>query len=219
MTAPELNYYFQEKFSEHRGIDPLPTYTVEYYLTQAQKDILRDLLRSGYDRDEYNRRMLQPLVRNFNLTPASITTTPTYTDSKLAVEIFNFGEQIRHILNDVVDVTFNSNSIYDGMSVTLSTIKPIREDYFNANKDNPHKKPTAFELWRLEDYNTEVTNAVVIVGTSDYDIDRYKGRYIKNPADIKILDTQQTAELHEDLHEDIVELAVRLAVSSFATKE
>lgn len=220
MTANQLLYYFKEKSTEHKGIKDIPTYTIEYYLTEAQKKIISELLREGYDRNEFTRRMLQPLVRNYNLTPATITTTPLYTNADLTVEIFQFSSPVRHILNEVCDITFNSNSIYDGMSVTLSRVKPIREGYFNANLFNPYKKPDKYTLWRLEEYNTEVTVGVTIIGNKEYDINRYKARVIKTPEDIKILGvSQQTAELHSDLHEDIVNRAVQIALSAYQQKE
>jgi hypothetical protein len=190
-------------------------------LTQAQTSMVLDVI------ENEDSEIKDILIKKLKL-PYDTNTSP-YVDIQNAVEA-DLPENTLKLLQERVDITFNNKSpfynITDHMLKDVSVFT-ITEDYYNANIENPDKRPYHKLVWRLSSPST-----VILIGDDTYTPTTYKCIYLKRPSPIIIQDSNYNTgdgeidgelwedydtssldcELDETFHRKIVDKAIILAI-------
>lgn len=216
MTALEMHKEFLILYDKITNFDA-PGYTPEElsrFLSKAQERVffdsyhpLSNKFREGFEQTEARRKDLQELViPNFALT-ATASQTGVLPNGKFydlpTNCLFVVAEQV---ITSSSDLCKNNKRI---------RVKPITNDYYGINVNNPFKKPNINNyVWRL-DYQTR-RHEIITDGT--FDIANYYISYIKilNPIiiDSSIIDGvtgPQNCQLNAIMHRRIVDEAVKIA--------
>ena len=220
-----------------------------FFLSKAQENIVKQRYHpsgnkygEGFEETEKRRKDLKELTENVLLlntgeTGAGVTgagqpftaayNLPNGTFWKLPVDFM-------WTLSEAADITLSStNDMYacnSSHALTNRRVLPKTHDEYLADKDNPFAKPYYNLVWRMdfdrEDHTTGITadnqtrHELITDGT--YDVDRYRLRYVRRPADIvpHLLPDTTTATadaadcmLDPSIHREVVAEAVRIAVS------
>jgi len=193
---------------------------ISLFLNKAQERIIKtryrqlNKYREAFEQTEKRRKDFSELIRdavdgtgtlNTSISSNQNGTLPNGTFFDLPADfMYSITERIE---SDIV--CNNVNKIID--------VSPITHDEYNANKDNPFKKPYSEAAWRI-DYSQEVVGAgqrkrheIVTDGT--YSPLKYFLRYLKRPVEIDI-DTAVNCELDETVHREIVDVAVEIALET-----
>ena len=119
--------------------------------TQAQEKVYEQLVQSS-EIEELYKKVLSPLKKNSNI----ITTSGVYANERLVVLPTDYGYTLSERAF-AIPLTANScHSLEIAEDETLpayfliNKIKPITEDYYAANLNNPYKKPYYKLVWRRE---------------------------------------------------------------------
>jgi hypothetical protein len=169
---------------------------ISLFLNKAQERIIKtryrqlNKYREAFEQTEKRRKDFSELIRdavdgtgtlNTSISSNQNGTLPNGTFFDLPADfMYSITERIE---SDIV--CDNVNKIID--------VSPITHDEYNANKDNPFKKPYSEAAWRI-DYS-------------------YFLRYLKRPVEIDI-DTAVNCELDETVHREIVDVAVEIALET-----
>lgn len=128
-------------------------------------------------------------------------------------------------LKEECSVTYNNIC---GTSVTERIpVKPIKEDYYNANIKNPYKKPFSELLWRLDRERTNTnlslsgTNLkrhelIVFSGATPVN---YRVSYYRRPKQVDLTNNNDYCELDPMNHEKIADIAVELMMQTTGRQE
>jgi hypothetical protein len=125
-------------------------------------------------------------------------------------------------LKEELDITY-TNSCGETVSDSRIPVKPIREDYYNANVKNPYKRPYEELVWRFDRERDDINSQVSSTNSKRNEIilfdgatpDNYRVSYYRAPKDI--IDpavAPSFCEFDEMHHEKIADLAVELAMQT-----
>lgn len=125
-------------------------------------------------------------------------------------------------LKEELDITY-TNSCGETVSDSRIPVKPIREDYYNANVKNPYKRPYEELVWRFDRERDDINSQVSPTNSKRNEIilfdgatpDNYRVSYYRAPKDI--IDpavAPSFCEFDEMHHEKIADLAVELAMQT-----
>ena len=122
-------------------------------------------------------------------------------------------------LKEELDITY-TNSCGDTISDSRIPVKPIREDYYNANVKNPYKRPYEELVWRLDRERDDISNQISQTNSKRHELvlfngaapDNYRVSYYRAPKDI--IDLNSFCEFDDIHHEKIADLAVELAMQT-----
>lgn len=194
MTVLEMQDSFQGKLSKFDDIKGIQYTTTEIsrFLTEAQNHLV-NVFSERFEFDERVKKYLSKII--ITNIPAKSSTT-FYPNSVL----YELPANVKMVVQEFTT---------DGVR-----IKPIRLNYYNLNRNNPHKQPNKDLIWRLDVNlgNSTVQHVLIHDGERTIPNNYYKIVYIKNPSDIDIV-TNKNCELHVQVHEDIVNLAIERAVA------
>lgn len=107
-------------------------------------------------------------------------------------------------------------------STCYPNVKPIKEDYYAVNKDNPYKKPYEKTIWRLDrersniNLETSPTNFdrhELIIGSS-MTLTGYQIVYYRNPKTVDLTNINDFCELDPMTHDAISDIAVELMMQT-----
>lgn len=199
-------------------------YEKSLFLTKAQ-EILFNELYSAYDKMEYSKRALNPLVFTYEAPSGTFV----YKTDSISLEDFKsysiaIPDELLYITNEQL-LDINNNSV---------DIKPVKVDFYNNLKKNPFKKPNSNKCWRTEfsgEYNgipsdnNKNSHLEIITSLGISEINKYICTYIMYPTPIILEDlvgdfsirgvsVATEAILNNITHEDILNKAVMLASAS-----
>lgn len=228
MTVIELNNEFDIHYNSisSQNAPGLDLYEKSLYLTKAQLEIIKNYYnpngnkyKDGFENSEKRRRDLNQLIKNYKTTSYFLNDNSIHKDSKF----FTIPYDVFLITNEqgiIKDTGCNLNKIVN--------IKPVTQDEFNIQKDNPFKKPDNKVAWRLDFSNLNDNKVVEII--SPYKLE-YNIRYIKYPKPIILGDfttlfpsenlsingfnTIQECELDEEIQREIIDRAIELALRDY----
>lgn len=200
MNATQMKYEAQLLYESIASADA-PGYTSRewsFLLTAGQEKVIKEIIDQGLDEEEKHRKAISSL---FIPMSVSMSVTNDYTST--------LPNSLRVPLDaDCLGVTMERCIInYGTVSVPLTklvTIKPIKYDFYEANLQNPLKKPDKrYVFWRLDGSTykgTTFTKDHIIIGDTtslknyyDY-ITTYKYVKIKKPSPIIVKDSTYTAD-------------------------
>lgn len=125
-------------------------------------------------------------------------------------------------LKEELDITY-TNSCGEIVADSRIPVKPIKEDYYNANVKNPYKRPYKELVWRFDRERDDISTQASATNSKRNEIilfdgataDNYRVSYYRAPKDIS--DPAVLAsfcEFDEMHHEKIADLAVELAMQT-----
>jgi len=134
----------------------------------------------------------------------------------------NLPEDFWVALKEEIDISY-TNSCGDTISDLRIPVKPIKEDYYNANVRNPYKRPYEELVWRFDRERDDINNQISATNSKRHEVilfdgatpDNYRVSYYRAPKDI--VDPAVGAsfcEFDEMHHEKIADLAVELAMQT-----
>ncbi len=185
-------------------------------LTKAQQIYLQEIFDPYNSFEETEKRRKDFGLIKYNFT-GSVSATQTGVHSN--GYLFDLPTDCLYVVQEEV-VIDSEDECYDGDTIK---VKPVTEDEYNLNKNNPYKKPHPKHLaWRM-DFNNPgslQTPRHEIITDGTFTITTYKGRYLKYPQDIVPYTPDgsttalQNCELPNITHRAIIERAVRIATAS-----
>lgn len=128
-------------------------------------------------------------------------------------------------LKEECSITYNNIC---NVSVTERVpVKPIKEDYYNANIKNPYKKPYSEQLWRIDRERTDVTNALSATNLKRHELILFNGAtpvnyrvsYYRRPKTVDLTNNNDFCELDPMNHEKIADIAVQLMMQTTGRQE
>ena len=209
---------------------------ISTFLTQAQEEYLFDRLsqttnngRSTITETEMRGIGFGQLIVSSRDETTGVLTTAVSSNQygvKPNGKFFDLPDDIFYFLHGRVKVKFSADHkcYLAGQSLLNVPVKTITEDYYNANIDNPLKKPYEKMVWRLH-YKKDEHFRNEIISAPYYSVDEYEIRYLRRPEPIvtavlpasKAIDgvtIVTDCELDASTHREIVRRAVRIAVAA-----
>jgi hypothetical protein len=185
-------------------------------LTKAQQVYLQEIFDpyKSFEETEKRRKDFALIKKAFTGTVSS-SQTDVHTNGYL----FDLPSDCLYVVQEEV-VLASSEECYNGTTIK---VKPVTEDEYNLNRNNPYKKPHPKHLaWRMDFNNPNSTQTPrhEIITDGTFTISSYKGRYIKSPQDIVPYTPDgsttaiQSCELPSISHRSIIDIAVRIATAS-----
>lgn len=197
-------------------------------LTKAQEKVIYDINSNGLEYNEKQRNSTSKLkVFTDSLTINSGGLHPNGCNVVAPINVL-------YIIQERADIVFNSTSPYYNINNTHIknniTIKPITDDQYNANINNPSKKPFHNMVWKCDYVDTDLKYELICDST--FTVDTYYLHYIKKPDPIIIEDSTYSSgsidgknwasyttgsldcELDASIHREIVDKAVKLAFAA-----
>ena len=228
MTVEELNNEFDIHYNSIAGQSSpnLDLYEKSIFFTKAQLELVKDYYdpqsnrkQKGFEASEKRRTDLKELIKNYK--------SLIYFSDNNAIDS---SSKFFNIPNDVFIITNEKGIIkdtgcFEGKSLN---IKPMTQDEYNIQIDNPFKRPNEKVAWRLD--FSKINNNKVVEIVTPYKIE-YNLRYIKYPKPIILGDldilfpsenlsidgqtSPSTCELDIEIHKEIVDRAVALALRDY----
>jgi hypothetical protein len=201
------------------NINPLAfdEYEKSVFLTKAQEDIVLDIYKGttefdSFESSEESRRLLSDLVETVELEPI--------TDELIGIRdnsyFFSLPDNLMFITYETV--LFKDTDVVNNTKKYIPVV-PISQDDITKVLENPFKRNSKNRVLRLDSKDRMVELI------SNYDIEKYKIRYIKVPTPIILIDLPEDLSinnvtnkteclLNESLHRKILDKAVLLAIAS-----
>ena len=228
MSIEELNNEFDIHYNSIAGQSSpnLDLYEKSIFFTKAQLELVKDYYdpqsnrkQKGFEASEKRRTDLKELIKNYK--------SLIYFSDDNAIDS---NSKFFNIPNDVFIITNEKGIIkdtgcFEGKSLN---IKPMTQDEYNIQIDNPFKRPNEKVAWRLD--FSKINNNKVVEIVTPYKIE-YNLRYIKYPKPIILGDldilfpsenlsidgqtSPSTCELDIEIHKEIVDRAVELALRDY----
>ena len=176
MTAEEMKYEGELLYESIASADA-PGYTNKewsYLLTAGQEKVVKEIIKKGLDRDERYKKAISPILVPFEETSFTDNTDETPNSVSVVID------------EDVVGVTRERVTI----GSTIIQVKPITQEYYNANINNTLKKPDInYTYWRLDQLNGSDKVHVIITDLDDVaDLDKYQYIAVGKPTPIIVED-------------------------------
>tara|TARA_B110000259_G_scaffold165744_1_gene192800 strand:+ start:3430 stop:4152 length:723 start_codon:yes stop_codon:yes gene_type:complete len=131
---------------------------------------------TGFEGTEKRRKDLSALVRNAELTSATLQ-----AGSKSDGTFFELPTDFLYTIQEEADISSTDSCYSNSKGVE---VKPITHDYYLKNKKNPYKKPYGELIWRLDFSNNGTAKRHELVTDAATTVSKYKVRYIKKPIPI-----------------------------------
>jgi len=167
MTASQMYNEFEVTY-EAIASDNAPgyePYEVSILLTQAQDSIIRELASVGVEKDDVSALVLGPFIETSTYTTSAASTMYPST-FEITVDEGDFWRIVNERLKES-----ESGSTID--------VRPIDHAFFEANKDNPFKKPDSTRYyWRFIQKNGSDANWCIYGPTA---IHTYYINYLEKP--------------------------------------
>tara|TARA_R110000822_G_scaffold73853_1_gene177551 strand:- start:5420 stop:6163 length:744 start_codon:yes stop_codon:yes gene_type:complete len=231
MTTLEFSNEFDIYFNSiaTNAAPSIDLYEKSVYLTKAQLEIVKNYFnpkgnkyQTGFEGSTKRRNDLNELLKGAKSSIVIASTNGISDDS----QFFRIENETFLIVQEQAKVS-SSDKCVDGKYIK---VVPKTHDEYEAQKDNPFKKPNKSVIWRL-DYYSQQGGSKNIELIPAYTVTEYKYRYIKYPEPIVLTDLNteftgeglsvdgvsiaQTCKLSKSIHREILDRAVELALSDY----
>lgn len=236
MIANEMKYNFlvlYDKMFEYGG----PAYDdkqISSIFNKAQNRVFRRNYRAksntqeeGFEATELNRRNLEQFIKSASITGGTVTISTNQTGVHPNGTFYDMPDDFLLAISEAGITGESSKEV---------TVKPVTHDEYNANVNNPYKKPYKELIWRMDisrevqgsegiDWSSRTKKRTeLIVGDKvTYPLSDYRVRYLITPPDIVVDENIPANQVHcildESLHDEIVDEAVKIAVGAVKPEE
>jgi hypothetical protein len=172
------------------------THEINIFLTKAYRQVV-DELYSQFEKTEKARKLLAKLIWTESV---AVSANTAYFNGYRAV-LTGVTPKILYMLSE--EAIF-SRDVNNGVM-----IKPITLDAYNANTDNPFKKPYKNLVWRLDVGNG--IDQVILIASEN--VAQYNFTYLAQPEEVDVTLTT-SLYINEEAHNEIVNKAVQLALQA-----
>ena len=184
MTATEILREFELLYSNnisHGGSAGLNSYEISLYLTNAQKEIIKNYYSGtskgvAVDSEESVKSLLSLYTSIISINSFSTSTQPT---NGLIVKKATIPSKVWYILRE--SVTNGTKEI---------PVKPILQDEYLVSVDNPFRRPNGNKVWRLDQKEEADTDRMVTLLSKD-EFTKYTLVYIEKPTPIVLEDLSE----------------------------
>ena len=209
LTAKQM-VYEAKIFYEDIASNNAPSFTDREWsviLTNAQNQVVQEIYRKGFDKDEEGRLAIQSLFKEWSYSNFESGALRNSVELPLPT-----------------DLMYISYESCDTDVLRGAKVLPMPYDAFHTNMENPFKRPVRDVVWRVIGYRD--INLLVSLDT----VIKYGAVYIKRPTPIIVsnLKREQAIEtisgqayrnqtdciLHANVHRRIVQAAARIAYAS-----
>lgn len=212
MTLQEFNDEFRFKYdAASNGAPDLNSYEKSICLTQGAKDVIEEAY-SSYEFNEVSRRILAPLLKEFDSVISPDTDSFTDFDCFLAT----LPEDLHYIVREEVKLK---------NCITNAKIENVKLDHLTEKLNNPFKRPNNRKVIRVE--HTKTSLKVY----SEIELEKYRIKYIKRHKPIILTDfttdpdligdetimglsAPTNTELPDFVHDEIIQRAVVWAIKT-----
>lgn len=228
MTAEQMKYEFEVAYDRISNFEA-PGYTekeISTFLTKAQEQVVFELYKGA---DHYKENVKKSLSMLRTVSDLSVFVSGPYPNSFLST----IPSDVLVVYNETADFTTSSEHDYPLASLTDVHVKPIDDDFYHINKQNPFKKPSVKMVWRI-DHRTTTAKEHLYVFDKYCTPSKVKLFYYKKPEPIIIewssyvegdgsIDDKNWSAytaasldcaLDPIIHRDIVDKAVQLAFAA-----
>lgn len=237
MTATEMGYEFDVGYDRITNFDA-PGYVPKeksVFLTKAQEELVLDIY-EGNAFKEKGKRILDRLKTSTEITSGFMSNGP-YTNSRGAFLPEVTGPPVREpigVINEVAILTTNASHFYASTVFNDVRVKPVDDDYYHLNINNPYKKPSHKQIWRI-DYGSANRSKLVYILEENTTLTTIRIFYYIKPTPIIIHDANYVASdgtidgvdlnashtvddldciLNKIVHREIVNRAVKLGFAA-----
>ena len=229
MTTNEMSRAFDIAYNNinSQGAPGINNFEKSVIFTKAQDDLVRsiyspfNLLRKPFEGSENRRTELKELIKAYSSTVPIINSNGLSTNSKF----FEIPNDVYYIIQEEIET--NSTACVDSPVMVI----PMTHDEYNIQKKSPFRKPNNKKAWRMDISKLDENPVVEII--FDYNITKYKMRYIKKPKPIIFsnfetdpeligmsltvdgLNTITECELNSEYHNNILDRAVEIATLNY----
>lgn len=193
---------------------------ISYFLTKAQENVILEYINPMSNRFQESFEESEKVRKYFsNITMPSVDTAGVIKTSVSADQ--NGGISTNSIFYDLpLDLWLPIAEwiVTNDTCTVRKKVRVVTHDEYEANYDNPFKKPNDEFAWRLDIFTPTTKLRHELVTDGSYNITEYHVRYIKKPNQI-VVDEQVPAndincELDSMVHRRIVDEAVKLALET-----
>ena len=231
MTAAQMKYEFEVGYDSITNFEA-PGYSnkeISTFLTKAQEELVLDVYRnSNHYKEEFKTSLIR-LKTAQTAVGISITGGSVYPNS-YCVEL---NDDVLLVFNENVNLLTGPTHEFPNISLSYVAVKPVDDDYYHANINNPFKCPTLERVWRLTD-STLTDKRHVYISPLNAPVVRVVIQYYKKPLPIVIMDAGYVAgdgaidgvnwvaytalaldcALDPIMHRQIVDRAIKLAYAA-----
>lgn len=221
MTASEMKSEFLIGYDKITSF-AAPGYTdseISKFLNDAQERFIKtrysdaNKYRVGYEETEKRSKDLSELKRFFSSTTFVTGNHPNSYFVELPDNILWATKEEAQL--NITDCHGNTSTVRVG-------VKPVSDDYYNANINNPLKKPYEGLVWRMDFSRSDSSSTVSssnkkrheLIYDANNPVSEYYLTYIKYPQSIDVSSTNSYCELDPSVHKEVVELAVSIALET-----
>lgn len=173
------------------------------YLNKAQNLIVDELYNKGISRTESETRALSILIKRAAVQNISATVPlGIYGDNDIEVDIDVSTNDSKRVLNEYVYITEYGKYV---------EIIPISYDFYMSNRNNPYKKPSENEIWRLI-----ANDRHILILPSGVSPTNYYYEYLLNPVDITSTTVETADILHKSYHNILLEQSLALFKNDYS---
>ena len=227
MTNTEIRNYIRLRYDVFASNDAqgYEDDDLTYFFNKAQKVFAKQLV-SAYanparDGAEETEKRSKDLVE---LKDHSVVTTFVAGDHPNSF-VCDLPDTYWLSLKEEVTVTY-TDSCGNAQTVRIP-VKPIKEDYYNANIKNPFKKPYEELIWRIDRERGDITQATSITNRKRHElvlftgatITDYRVSYYRSPKTVDLSDNNDFCEFDPIHHEKIADMAVELMYQTAGKQE
>ena len=231
MTAAQMKYEFEVgyDFITNFQAPGLNSKEISTFLTKAQEELLFDLYRGSNHYTEEFKKSLSKLKTSQTITGVSIVAGTDYPSSY----VVDLASNVLVVFNESVDLQTGPTHFYASKAIADVAVKPVDDDYYHANKQNPFKCPNLERVWRLDSGATAGKRHIYIVEPLT-SVVKVIVHYYKKPAPIVIADStyisgdgaidgvnwsaytvaSSDCELDAIMHRQIIDRAIKLAYAA-----
>lgn len=175
MTAVEFQNNVELELRKYANYEDyfLTSADIEYYSNQAQ-NIIFEQYYSEFEQNESNRFGLNELIAVSALDATTYKADGLHTNG----EYWTMPSGLYYIIKESIT---DSDSNY-------IPVKPVTYDYYNANINNPFKKPSSSLIWRLEGTPDGSDKRKELITNGNITTSTYTLHYISKPTTIDIDD-------------------------------
>lgn len=210
MNAVEMIYAFEQFLGTlDLTLEKPKTADTIDFLNLAQGEMHSEYYR-GLDVNENAKKLLAP----FQSLDHEITTFVPFPGAMFNAVRVVLPDELQYVIREELEVNVDRyGRIGVGNGPTVREVRPINYDYYNANKDNPVRKPYYNVSWRLDaryfaDAKAVTQEHLLIMAPGIVPV-KYFISYVRSITDLtnNVLSVSEFPAWH---HDDIVKFAVGL---------